>query len=516
MSRNQTSRNRNSARPAPRRPFNLSKIVNAAKGVVLKAALFAGGGAPPHTRPASTIDSGRGGVPQSVRTAAGKTAARGAVGAKSTGRRKDGAPSLIDYEEAKSRVQAIENAPHFPIEALGELGPLASILSTELQVDPALAGTCLLFAANVATTGHVNVQVFYNSSAWKATTLNLHTLAHSGQGKTTTDDAVLGPLRAVFDRLAEEYAKLPADEKGKRRHLHRILEDMSEAAFVSELAAGPRMQAVSTSEGAAFYFSHAMNRDNLQKTAATFCKLWDDGRLSRVRLTTARTELFGLRVPLHISVQPEIIEPFLSNDLLNACGYWPRNLLAICRPPLQRVLKQVDLQDHPEFRKFAARCQQLAAQLEPERAEDCQQIGWEPEAARFAAEYFNGMEEALAHGDFIEIDAWARRATDQVQRVAATLAAFAGRTSISVPDVKGAAQIVDYSLACWRFVKSEKKDGALRLWKWVKENGGTADTSKLIQYGPVPTRSARKRDEAIDLLRDKGLMRRDGKSITLL
>jgi hypothetical protein len=345
----------------------------------------------------------------------------------------------------------------------------------------------------------------------------MHTLAHSGQGKTTTDNAVLGPMRAVFDELAREHAKLPPEDKGDRRHMHRVLEDMSEAAFTSELAAGPRMQSVCTSEGAAFYFSHAMNRDNLQKTAATLCKLWDDGRLSRVRLNTGRTELFGLRVPMHIAVQPDVIEPFLSNRLLSACGYWPRNLLAVCRTPSQRVLRHVDLAQYPEFRVFAERSEQLAARAEPAREEDCTLIGWEPEAADAATDYFNHMEEELARGVFRDIDPWVRRAADHVHRVAATFAAFAGRLMISKLDVECAIQIVDYSLACWRFVKGGEASRALRLWKWIKENENGETTPRRCIQNPHPMfRKAEVREACLDLLQAKGLLaQRDAEVIAL-
>ena len=418
-------------------------------------------------------------------------------------------------EDARAIIFSTESAPVFPIDAMGEHAPLVEWASNQLQLDPALVGGTVLFGMNACTAGHFNMQVPHSPDSSKTIVLHMHTLAHSGQGKTTADSHLLGPMRSVFDQLAEVHAQLPAEERVRYRHMHRCLSDMSEAALYGELRSGPRMQMVSTSEGASFYFSNCMNRDNRPKTVASFCMLWDDGNLERTRQGTGRETVRGRRVPMHIAIQPDVIEEFLADRFMNTVGYWPRNLLFVCNKPRQRVSMSVKLDAHSAFRAYRDRCVEFAARLEPDLANGCPTLTWQEDALQAVKGYFENMEARLANDEFVDIDPWVRRASEQVQRVAATFAAFGGAKQIRLVDVNGAIRIVNYSLACWRYVKTSNKEAAFRLWKYVHESGGRAHTSDILQLGPSKTRTKETRDSAIQLLLKKGLARREGSIVVL-
>ena len=72
----------------------------------------------------------------------------------------------------------------------------------------------------------------------------------------------------------------------------------------------------------------AVNKDNRTKSAASFSKLWDNGRFDRVRAGDGAAKYHGRRLALHLMVQPIIAESVLSDDVLTGQGFLARCLLA--------------------------------------------------------------------------------------------------------------------------------------------------------------------------------------------
>lgn len=102
-----------------------------------------------------------------------------------------------DPERAIRRARAllIPEEPHhevpYPVQALGPLASACEAIAEHAQLQPAMAGQCLLAAASLLTQGIVNVQTL---DGIRPTSLFMLTLADSGEGKSSAQRIALAPL----------------------------------------------------------------------------------------------------------------------------------------------------------------------------------------------------------------------------------------------------------------------------------------------------------------------------------
>jgi putative DNA primase/helicase len=86
--------------------------------------------------------------------------------------------------------------------------------------------------------------------------------------------------------------------------------------------------ALFSDEGGLLIGGHALNSDNMLKTLARWCKLWDGSPFDRVRAGDGSGILYGRRMALHQLAQPEVMTQLLSDRIANGQGFLSRCLVA--------------------------------------------------------------------------------------------------------------------------------------------------------------------------------------------
>ena len=418
-------------------------------------------------------------------------------------------------------------APAYPLAALGTLAPVAAEIAKHGQMQPALAGQSLLGAASLLTQGLFNVRTL---AGIKPLSLNLMTLADSGEGKSTADAVALGAIKDWQRAAGECYqakrrqhaADCKALKKGdtepdEPRSPYRLVRDATVEGLRRDLEHGPSSQGLFTDEAAAMLSGYGMSAEHKSKSAATFSGLWDTGDLSVSRSTGGRIELYGRRLAMHWLIQPHAAAAALGDPLLSALGFWPRFLLAWpapCEPRKDRPFRPELL---PAVDTYWQRCTELLA--EP-LAADCSKlptIELQDDARLMIGQTFERMEMAARRGSLQVVKPFALRATEQACRVAGVLAAFDRRDTINADDAHNALDLVRYGIATWRAVIDEGAADptgadALRLFEWLTDPkhcpGWRSDGRTILRAGPTRVRIRDKRDAALDMLAACGLAER--------
>jgi hypothetical protein len=440
-----------------------------------------------------------------------------------------------DRDEAVKRARALlspslreREAPAYPLEALGPLADACEAIATGGQVQPAMAGQSLLGAASLLTQGLFNVETLAQR---RPLSLYLLTLGDSGDGKSTAQWAALKQVqewqreagkgfRAALEDYIKERAK--GGGRGSSRSVeppeaplspYRLVADATVEGLRRDLDTGPCAQGVFSDEAAAILSGYGMSADHRSKTAGVFSKLWDDGHLSVSRATGPRVERYGRRLAMHWLIQPMAASESIGDPLLAALGFWPRFLVAWPAPAEPRKARPFKPAASPCVSQYWGRCADLLDERLPDDAGDCPVIGLDADAHTLLGRAFEGFEVAARKGRLQGVRPWALRASEQACRVAGVLAAFAGAATVSASTMRNALVLVAYSLETWQAVVDEgvadqSAAQALRLYEWLTERPGWRERlATIVKDGPNPTRTAAKRDTALELLSEYGLVR---------
>ena len=414
------------------------------------------------------------------------------------------------------------DVPVYPTEALGPLAEACRAVVEEGQLQPAMAGQCLLATASLLTQGLFNVRTL---AGIKPLSLNLLTLGDSGDGKSTAESAALHPVREwqrvagkLYAAALQSFEQDRATQKkgdaspAEPANPYRLSRDATVEGLRRDLDTGPCSQGMFTSEAAAVLAGYGMSAEHRAKTAAVFNGLWDDGYLSVSRATGGRVERSGRRLALHWLIQPSAAAGVLGDPTLSSIGMWPRFLLAWPQTSQPRVAKPFRPETSPAIGRYWKRCAELLAQELPDDASENNPIlELAADAAQIVSHAFERFEIEARRGKLRSIKPFALRATEQVCRVAGVLAAFSGRLSVSHGDAVGALQLVTYSLDSWRAVfdggaTDTLNEKALKLYTWLMQQPGQrAALPYILRHGPGVTRSAGTRDDCLALLHAHGL-----------
>jgi Protein of unknown function (DUF3987) len=246
----------------------------------------------------------------------------------------------------------------FPIVALGAtLSCAAKAIASKVQVPPAMAAQSVLAAASLAVCAHADVMLPYGQA--RPLSLFFATVAASGDRKSTLDREALWPARKREEFLRERHVeemkdwkhacaawaaekrKIEADKKidfQERKNRLVLLGDEPIKPLSAFLTTGdmtieglvknwPDAHAalgLFTAEGGMFTAGNGMNDDNRLKTAAMLSELWDGLPVRRIRGLDGVTILPGRRLAMHVMIQPDAAESFLSNPTLRDHGLLSR------------------------------------------------------------------------------------------------------------------------------------------------------------------------------------------------
>lgn len=424
------------------------------------------------------------------------------------------APALRDRE-----------APAYPLAALGPLADACKAIATHGQVQPAMAGQCLLGAASLLTQGLWNVETL--AGRRRPLSLDLCTLGDSGDGKSTAQEVALGPVHEWQRGAARDFAAAMTDflqakarcKKGDDppeapSSPYRLIRDATVEGLRRDLDTGPCSQGIFTDEAAAILSGYGMSAEHRSKTAGVFSGLWDSGHLSVSRATGPRVERYGRRVALHWLIQPMAAAEALGDPMLSALGFWPRFLAAWPAPLAPRLARPFKPDTLPAVGEYSRRCTELLAERLPEDADDCPVIALGDDARDLLGRAFERFEVEARRGALRPVKPFALRATEQACRVAGVLAAFGGHCTIGTATARDALALVVYSLDTWRAIVDEGATDptaahALRLYEWLTARPGWRERLPVIvKDGPACTRTKDKRDAALELLIEHKLAER--------
>jgi hypothetical protein len=202
----------------------------------------------------------------------------------------------------------------------------------------------------------------------------------------------------------------------------------------------------------------------------------------------------------------------IGDPLLSALGFWPRFLAAWPAPQGPRLARPFRPAALPAVAAYWHRCDALLAEPLPDDAGDCPAIPLSDEARELLGRGFERFEVAGRRGPLRVIRPFALRATEQACRVAGVLAAFGGARSIDAATARDALSLVAYSLETWRAIVDEGAADpgaahALRLYEWLTGRPDWRERlAAIVKDGPMHTRSKDKRDAALAMLAEHGLV----------
>ncbi|MBT00622.1 MAG: hypothetical protein CMI01_18415 [Oceanospirillaceae bacterium] len=452
----------------------------------------------------------------------------------------------------------------FPVSALGvRLAPVVKRIAHYVQVSEGMAAQCTLSAVSLVAQGQYNV----GRGGYGISPLSLFmlTIAESGERKSTVDKVVMKPVRdfeaELMDQFGLEWAKYKSEkaawdkqvssvekhysnQKGplsqesaarmaaERYDLERqeprpplrpnitMSEPTSEGVF-RHLAEGRPSAGIFTAEGGNFYCGHGMSDESRGRMVTMTSDIWDGNPVTRTRGAAGESSVLrGVRVTIHIMIQPVIADDVLGDPFLINQGFLPRHL--IYRAPTKagtRFLSNRPVDEDPsEDPVIQAYWGRLAEMLDRELVTDPASGALELETLEIRGDawlqwrkLFDGIEaESGPKGRYWEIRAFASKAAENAARIAGVLAAFDG-TGITVEHITNAGHLIGFYLeSMLTNVEQAQQDQRLveanDLLEWLRESGGSIDAHQFKKL-PSKYRSAKKARHLLYVLAEHGHVR---------
>lgn len=435
--------------------------------------------------------------------------------------------ALLEAAKKSNSLRPVAGAlAKYPIETLGVLTDVCKAIGTEGQVSPEMAGQCLLGTAALLVQSTANVRTL---AGIKPCSLSLITIAESGEGKSTAEEAALRPViekqRAECRAYRETIENAKRAAKARKKHddvviewpaePYRIMKDGTVEGIRRAYKEGIPSQGCYTSEAAVMLGGYGMSAEHRGKTAGNLNALWDAGEISVARGTEGRLQLYDRRLSIHWLIQPDIAYQAIHDPMLSSVGFWPRFLLACPEPtpPLQAKIFRPG--QHKAIRDYWTRCNHFLDLPMGESCSDLQVIESTEEAQQMACRYYERMQIEGKRGVLTEVKPFALRATEQAFRVAGVLAAFEGKKQIDRETMQNGLTLVAYSIDSWLSIFGSNEENAARKWalllyEWIlKQDGQQVATTAILRIGPKNLRSRDRRDTALSLLQQAGLVDHD-------
>jgi hypothetical protein len=446
----------------------------------------------------------------------------------------------------------------YPLGALGvTLGDAAMGLARKIKCPPAIAANSMLACASVAAQAVANVRMNYG--ALKPLSLDLVTVAESGDRKTTADDHAKKPLerkqaalRKAYKKLKEEYdnARLAWDAERaaiiKREKTFAARKDaLAKLGPAPIKPPGPKLvisdgtaegiakafrtlqQALGllNSEGGMFVSGHGFSDDNKVKTAAVLSNLWDGAPIDRALAGDGLVEIVGVRLAVHMMVQPDIAKEFLSDPALTNQGLLARFLIAWPESLAGSRIEGDDPQlegcdDFIEVYEKKLGALLAAGRAQPDGALDLRTLRLGASANEIRRDYQNQVERAVGVGGrYFPVRATANKTAEQACRIAGVLTLFdnPGAMEIDADTMNRACRLAKWYLnEALRIGDISSKgreinDGRLLL-DWVKKRpedatgGWTVPMREIQNSGPYVLRKSKEgREAAVNSLESVGL-----------
>jgi histone H3/H4 len=371
----------------------------------------------------------------------------------------------------------------YPIDAFkGLLKNVVKAVAHYSQVPDAMAGQCVLGA--LAHMGQRFIDAPMGHGHMPAS-LIIITEGESGSGKTQvmglTHFKIEEHERQQYEQYLQDLEVWENDKVGlkgtelkeylsntpKPTNPKTVFDDATIEPILDKFVDGEISNASwSTDEAGQFFNGHTMKGDTAGNALGAITKLHSNGRASRQRSqksahATPRTDAYDIRMTLLLQGQRVILEPALTDPLMNGQGFLARALIA-CPEDLRGKRVWNDEQrnndnpyDNPDLIEYWSRCHALLDPLPASQPNDSTgmpqriKIQWENDNTK---QVFNNLaqdiENRQAQGQTLEyLKAYASRMAENASRIASLMAFFDGRKVITIDDIIRAFMLVEYSTA---------------------------------------------------------------------
>lgn len=368
----------------------------------------------------------------------------------------------------------------YPINAFtGLLRAVIEAVAYYAQVPLAMAGQCVLGALAHMGQRFVNSPLGHNMP----TSLILITEGESGSGKTQvmnlTHFRINEYERQQYEQYLQDIDVWDSDKpglKGKELADYKdnnpmpnnpktMFKEATIEPILDMFISGQITNASwTTDEAGQFFNGHTMTGDTAGSALSSLTTLYSDGNVSRVRsqksaFATPRTDAYDVRMTLLLQGQRIILEPALTDPMMNGQGFLARALIA-CPPDLRGKRDWVSEQRHrdnpynnPQLTKYWQRCQSL---LEPAPCNTTTDAKGQPQritmqwadaqAEQTFYEHAQAIESRQASGgDLQYLKAYASRMAENASRIAALIVFFEERNAITTDDINRAFMLAEYS-----------------------------------------------------------------------
>lgn len=367
----------------------------------------------------------------------------------------------------------------YPIHAFtGLLRQVIEAVAYYAQVPLAMAGQCMLGALSHIGQRFIDAPM---KDAHNPASLILITEAESGCGKTQAMKLTHSKIDEYEQQQYEQYIDaLVAWEAEKEiltgKDLKKFLEstpkpynpetvfkDITMETLLDKYINQEIIVATWASDDAAQFFNGpSMTSRTAGNSLTGITDLYSSGLVNRSRsqktaFANPRTKAYDARLTIMLMAQRVILEPALSDQLMNEQGFLARALIA-CPEDLRGYRtwndpkrKNDSSDDNPYLIGYWSRCQELLnswptdVKDEPERIK----IQWADSKAR---QTFDDCMQVIEDrqkldGRFAKLKAYASRMAENASRIASLICFFEGRKTINSDDIKCAFLLVEYSTA---------------------------------------------------------------------
>ncbi len=371
----------------------------------------------------------------------------------------------------------------YPIEAWsGLLQRVIKKIAHYAQVPDAMASHCVLGSLAHMGQAHVDAPFGYKHMP---TSLIIITEGESGSGKTQAMDLSHYKIKEHEQKRYEEYitnhnehklqlaslkgpelkdyqATTPAPHNPERLFKDATIEPILDKFVSSEITDA----SWSTDDAAQFFNGHTMKGDTAGNALAAITDLYSGGAVNRTRSMKTQhanphTKAFNVRMTLMLMAQRIILEPALTDDMMNQQGFLARALIA-CPDSLQGYRTWDDInrrQQSPykdtDLMAYWDRCNDLLDPVDSNAPTDDKgspkrfKMRWhDAQTEQVFYENMQAIENRQAKGKTLEyLKAYASRMAENASRIATLIAFFDKRKTITTDDIKRAFMLVEYSTA---------------------------------------------------------------------
>ena len=405
---------------------------------------------------------------------------------------------LTPLVHAESSANAV-----YPVDALPPLAKEAVIaISEHVQAPIAMTSQCVIATMSHIAQAKVNAPHPFSPQG-EPCSLFLLTEGQSGSRKSTSrnlaDQAIIKHERKHYEAYRCELEQWKSTQAGlpkKEREAYcaenpppndpsTLYSDITLESIAGLYIDGILNNAsIASDEAGQFFGGHSMKADTRNQALGGYAKLFDEGFVERTRSKSNMNgsgRAYDTRLSFNLQGQHEVLADALKDPVLRGQGFLPRFILTIpenlAGTRLQdAVYRNKNVSTDHRLIAYWTRCEYLL--------DDCPQIKPEYElhngryvlsmddaAREIDAAFYNIFEELQAKGQRYEfLQAFASRASQLARRLATVFAYFEGLQCIDAKILKGACEVIKYSLNEWSMyadIEIKAESEAERLIKWL-------------------------------------------------